>query len=89
MSAEYNYDADAQFFPYFVLTITGLITLPLSYTLLRSPSDVSSGAKGPQIASSYQPEDADIIDVQRAKQKRKELRLKRMLTALAGWALMG
>lgn len=88
MSAEYNYDTDAQFFPYFVLTITSLITLPLSYTLLHAPSDASSGAKGPQIASTYQPEDADIIEVQRAKQKRKELRLKRIITAASGWAIM-
>lgn len=88
MSSEYNYDADAQFFPFFVLTITALITLPLTYTLLRSPSDVSGSSKGYQITTDYQPDNADIIDTQRAKQKRKELRTKRMLTAAAGWLVM-
>ncbi|KAK0937503.1 secretory subunit [Friedmanniomyces endolithicus] len=88
MSSEYNYDADAQFFPFFVLTITALITLPLTYTLLRKPSDASSSKAAQHIPSTYQPDNAPIIDLQRAKQKRKEMRLKRMLTAGAGWLLM-
>ncbi|KAK0837132.1 secretory subunit [Friedmanniomyces endolithicus] len=88
MSSEYNYDADAQFFPFFVLTITALITLPLTYTLLRKPSDASSSKAARHIPSTYQPDNATIIDLQRAKQKRKEMRLKRMLTAGAGWLLM-
>lgn len=88
MSSEYNYDTDAQFFPFFVLTMTTLITLPLTYTLLRKPGDSASSAKAGQIKSSYHPEDADLIDAQRAKQKRKELRLKRMLTAATGWAVI-
>ncbi|KAK0264459.1 hypothetical protein B0A54_13845 [Friedmanniomyces endolithicus] len=88
MSSEYNYDADAQFFPFFVLTITALITLPLTYTLLRKPSDASSSKAAQHIPSTYQPDNALIIDLQRAKQKRKEMRLKRMLTAGAGWLLM-
>nr|POE86457.1 translocation protein sec63 [Quercus suber] len=89
MSSEYNYDADAQFFPFFVLTVTSLITFPLTYTLLRSPSDGTAPGKATQITSDFQPEHADVIDSQRAKQKRKELRLKRMLVAGAGWLLMG
>ncbi|TKA69347.1 hypothetical protein B0A55_08163 [Friedmanniomyces simplex] len=88
MSSEYNYDADAQFFPFFVLTITAIITLPLTYTLLGKPSDASSSKAARHISSAYQPDNADIIDLQRAKEKRKELRLKRMLTAGAGWLLM-
>lgn len=89
MSHEYNYDADAQFFPFFVLTISALITLPLTYSLLRTPTDAASATKAGNIDSSFRPDHADIIDVQRAKQKRKELRLKRMLATLAGWLLMG
>ncbi|KAK1090542.1 secretory subunit, partial [Friedmanniomyces endolithicus] len=88
MSSEYNYDADAQFFPFFVLTVTALITLPLTYTLLRKPSSASSSNAARHIPSTYQPDNATIIDLQRAKQKRKEMRLKRMLTAAAGWLLM-
>lgn len=89
MSSEYNYDTDAQFFPFFVLTITSLVTLPLTYTLLRAPSsDFSSSSEASHITSSYQPQDADIIDAQRAKQKRKDVRTKRILTTATGWAVM-
>nr|POE73079.1 translocation protein sec63 [Quercus suber] len=89
MSSEYNYDADAQFFPFFVLTVTSLVTLPLTYSLLRTPSSHAAPGKAAQITSDFLPEHADVIDSQRAKQKRKELRLKRMLVAGAGWVLMG
>ncbi|KAK5164578.1 secretory subunit [Saxophila tyrrhenica] len=89
MSSEYNYDQNSEFFPFFVLTITSLITLPLTYTLLNAPSDQSGANKGHQITADYTPDNADIIDTQRAKQKRKELRLKRMLTAAAGWLVIG
>ena len=88
MSSQYNYDTDAQFFPFFVLTVTSLITFPLTYSLLRTSSEVADKNKVAQIKSSYQPENADIISVQRAKQKRKERRLKRMLTASTGWLVM-
>ncbi|KAI7090859.1 molecular chaperone [Hortaea werneckii] len=88
MSSEYNYDADAQFFPFFVLTVSSLITLPLTYTLLRSPSDVAGTSKAAHIASPFNPKNADIIQTSRAKQKRKELRLKRMLIAATGWLTM-
>jgi len=88
MSSEYNYDADAQFFPFFVLTVTSLVTLPLTYSLLRAPSGKTGSSKAAHITSPYQPKDADIIETQRAKQKRKELRLKRMLTAATGWLVM-
>lgn len=86
-SNEYNYDADAQFFPFFVLTLGSIITLPLTYSLLRKPSDTSTGGTS-KINSAHQPSNADIIDAQRAKQKRKELRLKRMISAAVGWVVM-
>ncbi|WPH03435.1 Hypothetical protein R9X50_00631500 [Acrodontium crateriforme] len=88
MSSEYNYDSDAQFFPFFVLTVTSLITLPLTYTLLRKPADATGANRASHIETTYQPDNADLIDIQRAKQKRKELRLKRMLFALGGWLVM-
>lgn len=88
MSNEYNYDADAQFFPFFVLTVTSLVTLPLTYSLLRAPADASKLARAGHIDSDFRPKNADIIDTQRAKQKRKERRLKRMVVASAGWLIM-
>ncbi|OQO09734.1 hypothetical protein B0A48_05137 [Cryoendolithus antarcticus] len=88
MSNSYNYDDQAQFYPFFILTLTSIITLPLTYTILRKPSDAAAASKVPRIESSFVPQDADIIDAQRAKHKRKELRLKRMLIAATGWAVM-
>ncbi|KAF2216205.1 hypothetical protein CERZMDRAFT_116341 [Cercospora zeae-maydis SCOH1-5] len=88
MSNEYNYDNDAQFFPFFVLTVTSLVTVPLTYTLLRTPTDTSLLKKAGHIESAYKPDNEDIINAQRAKQKRKELRIKRIITAITGWAII-
>ncbi|KAM3422701.1 hypothetical protein BST61_g186 [Cercospora zeina] len=88
MSNEYNYDNDAQFFPFFVLTVTSLVTVPLTYTLLRTPTDTSLLKKAGHIESAYKPHHEDIINAQRAKQKRKELRMKRIITAITGWAII-
>lgn len=88
MSNEYNYDNDAQFFPFFVLTVSSLVTVPLTYSLLRAPSDSATATKAPKIKLPAPPKNADIIDTQRAKQKRKEVRLKRILTAATGWIVM-
>jgi preprotein translocase subunit Sec63 len=35
MSTDYNYDEQGQFFPYFVTTMAALITVPLTYSLLK------------------------------------------------------
>ncbi|KAJ5682752.1 hypothetical protein N7462_005917 [Penicillium macrosclerotiorum] len=35
MSSDYTYDEQGQFFPFFILTLSGLVTLPLTYNLLR------------------------------------------------------
>lgn len=42
----------------------------------------------PKIQSDFEPEQKDIIDKQRRKQKRRELKLKRIAAAAAGWLLM-
>ncbi|KAK4630905.1 Translocation protein sec63 [Fulvia fulva] len=88
MSNEYNYDADAQFYPFYVITVSAFVALPLTYSLLRTPSDTTSQAKAGHITSSFKPDDADIIAGQRSKQKRKELRLKRIITAASAWLLI-
>ena len=35
MSTEYNYDEQGQFFPFFFVTVAGLVTLPVTYSLLK------------------------------------------------------
>ncbi|KAF2430766.1 hypothetical protein EJ08DRAFT_588353 [Tothia fuscella] len=86
MSTDYNYDEQGQFFPYFILTITAILTVPTTYSWLRSSSDLESTA--PRIKTDYQAEDGEIIDSLKAKQKRKERKIKRMTFSLAGWAMM-
>jgi translocation protein SEC63 len=79
--------AQGQFFPFFILTISALVTIPLTYSLLKPSSD--PGATAPRIRSDFKPEHADLIEIQRRKQRRRERRVKRIITVLLGWAMMG
>jgi translocation protein SEC63 len=64
----------------------GIVTIPLTYSVLKPSSD--PGATAPRIASDFRPGHADLIDGQRKAQKRKERKLKRGITVVAGWAIM-
>jgi translocation protein SEC63 len=64
----------------------GIVTIPLTYSVLKPSSD--PGATAPRIKSDFRPEHADLIDGQRKAQKRKERKLKRAITVVAGWAIM-
>ncbi|OAA56473.1 translocation complex component [Cordyceps fumosorosea ARSEF 2679] len=86
MSSDYSYDNEAQFFPFFILTLSGLVTLPLTYSLLRGGADADD--KAGAIQTDYKHNHADVVDALRAAQKRKQRRVKRALVAIAGWALM-
>ncbi|KAF2085464.1 hypothetical protein K490DRAFT_46507 [Saccharata proteae CBS 121410] len=86
MSTDYNYDEQGQFFPYFVTTITGLVTIPITLSLLMPSKDLENTA--PRIQSDFTPEHADLIEGQRRKQRRRERKLKRMVLAAIGWAVM-
>lgn len=83
---DYSYDEQGQFFPFFILTVVGIVTVPLTYSLLKPSSDF--GATAPRIKTDYRPEHADLIDGQRKAQKRKERRLKRGIAVIVGWAVM-
>jgi translocation protein SEC63 len=85
-SSDYNYDGDGQFYPFFVLTITALITFPLTYNVLKTETDLEKTA--PRIQSDFRPPDDEIIQSQKRKQKRQERKLKRMLAAAIGYLLM-
>lgn len=86
MSSEYSYDDEAQFFPFFILTLSALVTLPLTYSLLRPSKDDEKLA--PRIQTSYKPEHGDVVASLRSAQKRKQRRVKRTLVVIAGWAVM-
>ncbi|PGH30795.1 translocation protein SEC63 [[Emmonsia] crescens] len=85
-STDYNYDEQGQFFPFFILTLTSLVTLPLTYTLLKPSKDLENTA--PRIKSDFRPQHGDIIQKQKQKLLRKERRLKRIFTVLVGYAVM-
>ncbi|KAH0596081.1 hypothetical protein MHUMG1_05940 [Metarhizium humberi] len=87
MSSDYSYDDQAQFFPFFILTLTGLVTLPITYNLLQSSKDDSHLA--PRIQTDYKIQHGDVVASLRAAQKRKQRKIKRALVAVAGWGLMG
>lgn len=87
MSSDYSYDDQAQFFPFFILTLTGLVTLPVTYSLLQSNKEDSHLA--PRIKTDYKIRHGDVVSSLRATQKRKQRKVKRALVAIVGWALMG
>lgn len=75
-----------QFFPFFVLTLTGLVTLPLTYTLVR-PSTTDENV-APVIKTDYKPQHADVVESLRSADKKKQRKLGRALVVLLGWAVM-
>jgi translocation protein SEC63 len=83
---DYNYDDNGQFFPFFILTLTGLVTLPLTYNVLKRNEEIESTA--PRIKSDFKPKDDDLIQAQRRAQKRKEFKTKRTIAVLLGYLIM-
>ncbi|KAI4870771.1 Sec63 Brl domain-containing protein [Hypoxylon rubiginosum] len=86
MSSDYSYDEQGQFYPFFIFTLTTIVTLPLTYSLLAPSNDAASLAS--RLKTSYKPEHADLIEAQRAAQKRKQRRIKRAIAVVLGWAVM-
>ncbi|KAH7023810.1 Sec63 Brl domain-containing protein [Ilyonectria destructans] len=86
MSSEYSYDEQGQFFPFFILTLSGLVTLPLTYTLVCPSKD--DDALAPRIKTDYKTEHAATVDALRTTQKRKQWRVKRAIVVVVGWAVM-
>lgn len=85
-STDYNYDEQGQFFPFFILTLTGLVTLPLSYNILKPSTKIETTA--PRIHSDFRIKDDDLIQAQKKKQKRTERKTKRIIAAVIGYAAM-
>ena len=70
-----------------MLTVTGLVTLPLTYTLLRKSTDDERLA--PRIKTDYKPQDGDAAQKLRSAHKRRQRKVTRALVTLLGWAIMG
>ncbi|KAF1364485.1 hypothetical protein EJ07DRAFT_99787 [Lizonia empirigonia] len=82
---DYNYDEQGQFFPYFILTITTLVTIPATISFFKPSKELEN--TGTTLESDFTPEHADLIQGQRKKQKRAERKTKRGILMLGGWSL--
>jgi translocation protein SEC63 len=86
MSSDYSYDEEGTLWPFFVFTLSGLVTLPLSYVLYKGTRDPA--ASFPRIKSDYQPKNAEVIDATRKKDRRKENKLWLVCLVVLGWSVM-
>jgi translocation protein SEC63 len=84
--SDYNYDDQGQFFPFFMLTMVGLVTLPLTYNVLKPSTDLEQTAA--RIKSDFRPKNADLIEAQRRRRKRKDRKTKRIIAVVLGYAFM-
>jgi translocation protein SEC63 len=86
MSSDYNYDAEGQFFPFFLLTIVALFTVPLTYNVLKPSTELEQTAA--KIESDFKPKDDDLIQAQKRRQRRLERKTKRIVAVVLGWVAM-
>ncbi|CAK7204633.1 secretory subunit [Sporothrix eucalyptigena] len=87
MAVDYDYDETGQLWPFFVFTLAIIITLPLTYVLLKglgNPADVF-----PRVASKFRHNHSDLVDAERAKYRRQQRRLGLILAVAVGWATIG
>lgn len=85
-SSDYNYDEEGQFFPFFMLTMAGLVTIPLTYNVLKPSTDLEQTAS--RIQSDFNPKNVDVIDAQRKRRKRQARKTKRIIAVVLGYAFM-
>ncbi|KIW84977.1 hypothetical protein Z517_00365 [Fonsecaea pedrosoi CBS 271.37] len=86
MSSEYNYDDQGQFFPFFMLTMAGLVTVPLTYNVLKASTDLEQTAT--RVKSDFKPHNVDIIEAQRRRRKRQNRKTKRIIAVIVGYTFM-
>ncbi|KAI5307010.1 secretory subunit [Ascosphaera pollenicola] len=85
-STDYDYDEQGQFFPFFIATMSGLVTIPMLYNLLKPKKDLENTA--PRIKSDFKPKHDELIRRQKQAQIRKQRPLKRIATVVTGLCLM-
>lgn len=98
-----NSDSQGEFFPFFVATVSALVTIPLTYSLLKPSKGQTPRIPtcmpqltlitdientAPRIKSDFKPAEDDLIQGQRRKQWRRERRLKRIITVAVGWIVI-
>lgn len=85
MSTDYTYDEDGSLFPFFAFTLSTIVTLPATYFLLKG--SISDPSKlFPRIQTDYKPKHADLVEAQRAKDRKRGRRWGLAVFVLLGWA---
>lgn len=85
-SSSYSYDEESTHAPFFIITLTAIFAVPITYSIFKPSPDLENTAT--RIESNYKPADEDIIQSQRKKQKRKERKTKRIVSATILWAVI-
>ncbi|RPA83086.1 DnaJ-domain-containing protein [Ascobolus immersus RN42] len=85
MSTEYNYDDQGQFFPYFVVTMLGLVLVPTTWSTLVAKDTKQKGET--LVNTGFRPPRHDLIQAARRKIAKQEKNIKRFFLISAGWAL--
>lgn len=86
MSSSYSYDTESTHAPFFIITLASIFAIPITYSIFKASPDLEN--TGTRIESDYKPQDEDIIQAQRRKQKRKERKTKRIVSACVLWAVI-
>ncbi|RMD39210.1 hypothetical protein DV735_g5919, partial [Chaetothyriales sp. CBS 134920] len=86
MNAEYNYDAEGHFFPFFLFIMDALVTIPLTWNVLKPSTELEQTAG--RIESNFKPKDERLIEEQRQRQKKKARKTKRIIAVVLGWLTM-
>ncbi|ERS97247.1 translocation protein SEC63 [Sporothrix schenckii 1099-18] len=87
MAVDYDYDETGNLWPFFVFTLAVIITLPLTYVLLKGLGNPA--AVFPRVQSTFRHNHADLVDAERAKYRRQQRRLGLILAVTVGWATIG
>ncbi|VVT48565.1 uncharacterized protein SAPINGB_P001841 [Magnusiomyces paraingens] len=88
--SRYSYDENSEVWPYFVITLTAVVTIPLSlvaYSRISAKEDPHAKATYDQ--SGFEPENGDAIKTYRVRSKRSKLFTKLNLFVSLGWLLIG
>ena len=86
MGGEYNYDEDGYLWPFFVFTLTLVVTIPLTYVAIKRSRDPA--AAFPRVAVDYRHGHSALVDALRTREKRKDRNPWLLLLALGGWAVV-
>jgi translocation protein SEC63 len=86
MSSDYAYDEGGQFFPFFMLTLAGIVTIPLTYNVLKKSTVLEQTAS--RVQTDYKPQNDEIIESQRKRRKRQNRKTKRIVAVILGYAFM-